>query len=918
LLDLHRRAPVHGDLSGIQALAAQRVRGHPDYANCTQSQREGNQPDGTGAAAEMALGLAFVRSQLAQVGTRFRSIGIDKSQLATAGKALAGLVGAGGLVAYFVADASDSGRLAIWPYGIFGAALVVGLVLAVACQDRTKPTLSADLVGLSSGSYTRASTDDSAGTYDLGYVPDLSTSTQLPPPVAGFAGREAELAELTSWLDPEGEMQDTTAVAVTGPIGVGKTSLAVKAASAARGWYPGGIYFIDLHGYDKRPVGPRQALDALLRALGVPSERIPPATDKRAKLYQAKLDPNADRMLVVADNARDEEQVRLLVPGPGPHRLVVTSGHSLGTLQARLLDLKVLDTEAGAAMLDAALRVARPDDRRISADPKSARQLVRLCDGLPLALQNVASQLKDQPMLTPAELAADLASAPDLLDALKPDHGHDTSLPAVKDVFERCYRLLGEVPALVFRMLPLNPGPGASAVAAAALAGLSTVEAAAALDELAREHLIETMAGPPRQWRLHNLLRRYALQLSDARQDADEREQARDRLLNYYLRYARAADAQIRAAPGQLMPGDFTNRDEAVTWLDAQWQNLVAAVLMAADTGRDRMAFELVEAVAQYLSERRHYDEKLEIAAVGLEAARRLGDRRREGQVLTILGGTWPHVGRFDEAATACRQAAEIFQTTGDRNFEAQARANLGNALAQGNHPEAVTELRKAVAIFQDLGDDRAKAVALVDLGNALAAAGQAGEATAVYNEARGIFQVTGERDREAWALECLSNLLVWEGQFQEARSASRLAARAYQETHNLYGQGTALDLLGVAEWQVHRIALAAAIWEQAAACFAETGDRQKEAAVLIQLGRLLPWLLRAPGAVPILKRAASIYRETGDRDGEDLALASLRLVRKSARWQRWLPQPVVRLLGGPPVSWNSDGSSTWDGQVPA
>jgi hypothetical protein len=46
-------------------------------------------------------------------------------------------------------------------------------------------------------------------------------------------------------------------------------------------------------------------------------------------------------------------------------------------------------------------------------------------------------------------------------------------------------------------------------------------------------------------------------------------EQGRDRLLSYYLRYARAANAQIRAAPGQLMPRDFTDGDEAVTWLDA-------------------------------------------------------------------------------------------------------------------------------------------------------------------------------------------------------------------------------------------------------------------------------------------------------------------------------------------------------------
>jgi hypothetical protein len=55
--------------------------------------------------------------------------------------------------------------------------------------------------------------------------------------------------------------------------------------------------------------------------------------------------------------------------------------------------------------------------------------------------------------------------------------------------------------------------------------------------------------------------------------------------------------------------------------------------------------------------------------------------------------------------------------------------------------------------------------------------------------------------------------------------------------------------------------------------------------------------VLRAPSAIPVLERAASIYRQTGARKGEDLALAGLRLARKSARWQRWLPQPVVRRL---------------------
>ena len=46
--------------------------------------------------------------------------------------------------------------------------------------------------------------------------------------------------------------------AVAGLAGVGKTALAIQAGHAARmtGWFPGGVLFIDLHGYDEAPVQP--------------------------------------------------------------------------------------------------------------------------------------------------------------------------------------------------------------------------------------------------------------------------------------------------------------------------------------------------------------------------------------------------------------------------------------------------------------------------------------------------------------------------------------------------------------------------------------------------------------------------------------------------------------------------------------
>ena len=136
--------------------------------------------------------------------------------------------------------------------------------------------------------------------------------------------------------------------AVAGLAGVGKTTLAVQAGHAARqrGWFGGGVLFIDLHGYDEAPVEPAQALDALLRALGVPAEHIPPGVEERAGLYRSVLAQITEPVLVIADNASSEAQVRPLLPGTGPHKVLVTSRHTLAGLGARLVDVTVLDETA--------------------------------------------------------------------------------------------------------------------------------------------------------------------------------------------------------------------------------------------------------------------------------------------------------------------------------------------------------------------------------------------------------------------------------------------------------------------------------------------------------------------------------------------------------------------------------------------
>lgn len=117
------------------------------------------------------------------------------------------------------------------------------------------------------------------------------TLAGLPRQSATFAGRRTELEQVLSALAPtaptapdetSGQGKPGSTVVVSGLAGMGKTELALQAAHRAlreEGWFPGGVLFADLHGYDEEhKVSPKRALGTLLRALGVPRSTFPPGS----------------------------------------------------------------------------------------------------------------------------------------------------------------------------------------------------------------------------------------------------------------------------------------------------------------------------------------------------------------------------------------------------------------------------------------------------------------------------------------------------------------------------------------------------------------------------------------------------------------------------------------------------------------
>ena len=134
-------------------------------------------------------------------------------------------------------------------------------------------------------------------------------------------------------------------------------------------------------------------------------DRIPAQPEAQAGLYRSLL---ADkRMLIVLDNARDEQQVRPLLPASPASLVLVTSRNQLAGLAAadgaRLLTLDVL-TDAEAVQL----LTARLGAGRVAAEPDAVAEIASLCAWLPLALAVAAARAAARPGFPLAVLAAEL------------------------------------------------------------------------------------------------------------------------------------------------------------------------------------------------------------------------------------------------------------------------------------------------------------------------------------------------------------------------------------------------------------------------------------------------------------------------------------------------------------------------------
>ena len=630
----------------------------------------------------------------------------------------------------------------------------------------------------------------------------LDVPRQLPAAAAGFTGRAAELDALTRILDQAGAEAPGTVVisAIGGTAGVGKTALAVYWAHQAAGRFPDGQLHVNLRGFGPSdiPVAPDAAVRGFLDGLGVPPERIPVGPDAQAGLYRSLV---ADRrMLIVLDNARDEAQVRPLLPASPGCLVLVTSRNQLSGLAAadgaRMLSLDVLAHEEAVQLL-----TARLGPGRVGAEPGAVDEIASLCAHLPLALAVAAARAAVRPGFPLAALAAELRDAAGRLDAL--DAGDPAA--SVRAVFSWSYQQLSPDAARMFRLLGLHPGPDIAVPAAASLAATGQAQARRLLDELARAHLIAEHV--PGRYSFHDLLRAYA---ADRARDTDpkpDRAAAVGRVLDHYLHTASRAALALNparepitlaaASPGTIA-GQITGPRQALAWFEAEHQVLLAAVTLAGHSGFDAHAWQLPWAMMPFLDNSGHWQEWAATQHTALAAATRAGDAAGQATSGRLLAAACTELGDYDQAAAHYDSSLRLYRQLGNRHGEAKTHQSLSRlAEYQCRYTDALGHAQQELRLYQAVGD-------------------KAGEAGALNNV--------------GWCYGLL-------GDYQQARAFCRQAVARCAETGNRRFEGHAWDSLGYAEHQLGNLGEAAACYQRAIGIAREHGDRWDEAATLTHLG---------------------------------------------------------------------------------
>jgi predicted ATPase/class 3 adenylate cyclase/Tfp pilus assembly protein PilF len=737
------------------------------------------------------------------------------------------------------------------------------------------------------------------------WVPVREVRHSVPAERDSFVGRQEPLQRLAKKLEGGARL-----VSVLGLGGTGKTRLVTRFAWTWLGEFPGGVWFCDLS--QARSVD--DIALAVAQGLDVPLGRTDPV------VHLARAIAGRGACLVILDNFEQvakyaEETLGHWLDRAPQARFVVTSRELLGVVGEQTLALAPLPMDDAATLFQRRAEAVCDDYEPSAADTAATRQLVKVLDGLPLAIELAAARVRG---MRPQAL---LERMHERFEVLWTRAGRRDRQATLRAAFDWSWELLSEPEKAALAQLSVFHG-GFTLESARAVLELST---SAPGSSPGSDDVV--------QWLVDK---------SFVRQVADDRfdllESVRDYAAEHLRtagRYAGSGAAASAAAEGRhgaffaalgarratdhscieldnvvvacrravaLGDGAVAARALVTAWGPIELQgpfrigvDLSAAVCaLPGLSALDRVGADLVSGAAlQLCGQTAQALDHLMSAASGAAA---LGERLLEGRALHILAPLQARAGHIDDAAASYERALAAFREVGDPSRECALLNNLGAfSESLGRVEDARHHYENGLRVARLAANRRWEGGAAGNLAQFHANQGRPAEARPLYAQAVLIARELGDRQWEANARCNLGLLEFTEGRLTEARAeleASLTAAREMGHVQLLSIVQCNLGLVAEASGDADR---ARSYHEAAIALARDLGDRRSEGQFLGYLGVLHARQSRFALAEECLAAGETLLRAVSDRVSLGIVLCARaeaqRLAGEPAAAESWRAQ---------------------------
>jgi len=256
-----------------------------------------------------------------------------------------------------------------------------------------------------------------------------------------------------------------------------------------------------------------------------------------------------------------------------------------------------------------------------------------------------------------------------------------------------------------------------------------------------------------------------------------------------------------------------------------------------------------------------------------------------QGKILNDLAYVHFIAGNTDEALKNARTALKIAKTLHDRELEAAALCNLGEAFYNLGEVEKASEYQQqSLAIWRELGNARGQAIASIALGYNYKNLGQPEKAHRVYAEALSLARHAGDLGVETLALTAIGNINRKIGNNQEALESYATAKPIAERIGDQTSRATILGGMGSLYYEMGDGRQALQCIEEATSLMERTGKKWGMAEGKLALGRIQRFLGSAEKALQYFEEALVLFRSLRMPRLESATLREIGLIYEARR----------------------------------